>query len=165
MKKITFMLLLGLLTYPPPVFGQRKAAQTLLTGHWEGVVTQDFKDAATGLTTRIEYKTYLDLTQKGETVTGVATFVYQDAAKNKSYRATMEIKGTFKKNVLLEYEETQIMRADSVPQSEWCQKKAELVFKKTPNAITLEGLWEGSTRSFGKCAPGRILLRKPPPRV
>jgi hypothetical protein len=170
MKRLLFVIgsLMGLLVAPPPVYAQKKGKKTLKTvigGHWEGVVTQDFKDAKTGLTNRIEYTMYLDIRQYGETVSGTATFVYTDEKKAKKYQSTMEVVGTFKSNTLFQYTETQIMKADSVPNSEWCQKKATLIFRMNNNQPTLEGLWEGSTASFGTCAPGRILLRKPPSKV
>ena len=170
MKKVffVFFLLFSLFIAPPPVFGQKKSkkkAPPPLNGHWSGVVTQDFKDPKTGVLLRVDYEMYLELQQQGEQVSGTGTFVYRDKTTGKVYQAVREIKGVFKGNALLSYEEGILLRADSVPQSEWCRKKAELIFRKTTEAITLEGMWEGSTNSFGTCTPGRILLRKPPPRV
>ncbi|MFM2269545.1 MAG: hypothetical protein RL757_2986 [Bacteroidota bacterium] len=170
MKKIffAFFLLSSLFIAPPPVFGQKKGKKNAappLNGHWSGVVTQDFRDPKTGATQRVDYEMYLELRQNGEKISGTGTFVYRDKATGKAYQAVREISGVFKENRLLKYEEGAIIRSDSVPQSEWCQKKAELIYRKTSESATLEGMWEGFTASFGACTPGRILLKKRPSRV
>ena len=65
----------------------------------------------------------------------------------------------------LKYAETKTVNFDPIPDAEWCIKKVELIYKNINNQPTLEGIWEGATGSNRNCIPGRVSLKKKPPRV
>lgn len=145
--------------FEPTILNQKKP-EIRIDGHWEGSITQDYRDK--NGTTRVEYDMQLDLNQNGKKITGVAYFTYK--TENKTYSAKMAVSGTFSKGLFFQYEEKSILQHDPIPQAEWCTKKAELIYRVKNDRPTLEGLWEGNT-TFGGCVPGRIYLRKPPIRA
>ncbi|MEO0043060.1 MAG: hypothetical protein RL329_2508 [Bacteroidota bacterium] len=126
--------------------------KTDITGYWEGTITQDYPGGK-----RVDYAMEVDFVQKGKTITGIAT------VHHLQYGAKMSVEGKGKGNYF-RFEEGKIIKYDQLPQAEWCFKKYELIYRHTGSEETLEGLWEGKS-SFGDCDPGRILLKKRPPRV
>jgi hypothetical protein len=125
-----------------------------ISGHWEGSITQDMPNG-----TRVDYEMEVDITQKKKVCTGIAYVHFE-----KKYHAQMDFKGKFTKDLFLNYDEQTILKYDQIPNSEWCIKKADLIYKVKDMVPTLEGLWEGKT-SFSNCIPGRIYLKKQKPKV
>ena len=123
------------------------------SGHWEGTITQDYEDK------RIIYNMEVDITQSGKTVKG-KSFVH-----HKQYAAEMEFTGKFKKNYL-QYQETKILKSDSIPLADWCLKYVDLRYSEPKGIPTLEGVWQGYASNLSVvCDPGRIFLTKKPTRV
>ncbi len=137
-------------------FFPQKNEKTTVAGHWEGTITRD-----EGGGKRTTFAMELDVVQKDKNVTGLSYVSYEDGAKK--YAAQMDVKGKVN-GTYFKYLETKIVKADSIPDNEWCIKKADLIFRIQNDKPTLEGIWEGTT-NVGKCTPGRIFLQKRPPRV
>jgi hypothetical protein len=127
-----------------------------ISGHWEGTITRD-----EGGGKRSIYKMDLDVFQKGKALNGISYVHFDDGEKQ--YHAKMEVSGKIS-GTYVKYFETKMLRADSIPNTEWCVKKADLIHRIKDTQPTLEGIWEGVT-TLGGCVPGRIFLQKKPPRV
>jgi hypothetical protein len=127
-----------------------------ITGHWEGTLTHD-----EGGGKRTIYSIQLDLLQRKNEVTGTSYMNHE--VDEKTYYAKFEAQGKMNGNYF-KFIESKIINADSIPQASWCIKKAELMYRKTQNIETLEGISEGAS-SLGDCKPGRIFLQRKPPRV
>lgn len=128
-----------------------------IAGHWEGTITRD-----EGAGRRSIYRMEVDVNQKGKDISGVSYLHFEDTEGNQ-YHAKMAFVGKLN-NTFFKYLETKIITADTIPGTEWCIKRAELIFRLQDSKPTLEGLWEGIT-SQGECTPGRIFLEKKPPRA
>lgn len=137
-------------------FPLQKNENSNIAGHWEGTITRD-----EGGGKRTSFAMELDVVQKGKKVSGLSYVSYEDGVKK--YAAQMEVTGKLN-GTYFKYLETKIVKADSIPDNEWCVKKADLIFRIQKDKPTLEGIWEGTT-NVGKCTPGRIFLQKKPPRV
>lgn len=128
-----------------------------ISGHWEGTGTRD-----EGGGKRTVFPVELEVVQKGKEITGVSIVRFENGAKN--YQAKMEIKGKLTKT-FLSYIETRVMNADSIPNTNWCVKKANLIYRENKGMPTLEGIWDGITQDGKPCTPGRIFLQRRPPRA
>ncbi len=142
---------------PTENLNKSNAGKNDFEGVWVGKITRD-----EGGGQRAEFDMKLELKQNGKRVTGVSSITFQ--LNNKDYSAKMEITGKAS-GQFLRYIETRIITADSIPSTEWCMKKAELILKIQEGRPSLEGLWEGFTTGAKQCLPGRIFLQKPKPRV
>jgi hypothetical protein len=127
-----------------------------VSGHWEGTITRD-----EGGGKRTVYAMDLDLNQKGKELKGISYLHFEDGSK--TYHAKMEVKGKIN-GTYIKYVETRFLNADSIPNADWCIKKADLIHRIQNSSPTLEGIWEGAT-SFGECIPGRIFLQKKLPKA
>jgi hypothetical protein len=127
-----------------------------VSGHWEGTITRD-----EGGGRRTTYTMDLDINQKGKSINGISYVHYDDGTK--LYHAKMAVSGKISGSYV-KYLETKLLRSDSIPDTEWCVKKADLIHRIKDTQPTLEGIWEGVT-SLGGCVPGRIFLQKKPPKV
>ncbi len=128
-----------------------------IAGHWEGTITRD-----EGAGRRSVYRMEIDVNQKGKEISGVSYLHFEDTEGNQ-YHAKMAFVGKLN-NTYFKFLETKILTADNIPGTEWCIKRAELIFKIQDSKPILEGLWEGIT-SQGECTPGRIFLEKKPPKA
>ena len=127
-----------------------------ISGHWEGTITRD-----EGGGRRTTYGMDLDINQKGKVLTGISYVHFDNGTRQ--YHAKIEVTGKIS-GTYIKYLETKLLRADSIPDAEWCVKKADLIHRVQDTQPTLEGIWEGVT-NMGNCVPGRIFLQKKPPRV
>lgn len=128
-----------------------------ISGFWEGTISRD-----EGYGKRVMFQIEIIFTQKGKNVTGIS--IVRATDDSKTYNAKMELEGKIKSSYL-KYVETKIVSADPIPDAEWCIKKVELIYKNTNDQPTLEGIWEGATGSNRNCIPGRVTLKRKPPRV
>lgn len=128
-----------------------------ISGHWEGTGTRD-----EGGGKRTVFPVELEVAQKGKEISGVSIVRFENGTKN--YQAKMEIKGKLTKT-FLSYIETRVMNADSIPNTNWCVKKADLIYRENKGMPTLEGIWDGITQDGKPCTPGRIFLQRRPPRA
>jgi hypothetical protein len=128
-----------------------------VSGFWEGTITRD-----EGYGRRTVFQMELTLIQKGRDITG--TSIVRSVSEKRTYNAKMDLAGKVNKTVV-KYIEHQILSYDPIPDAEWCIKKVELIHKIKGNTPCLEGLWEGATGSNRNCIPGRVELKKKPPRV
>ena len=128
-----------------------------ISGFWEGTISRD-----EGYGKRVMFEIEVILTQKGKEITGISIVRAKD--EKRVYSAKMELAGKIK-NGYLKYLETKIVAADVIPEAEWCIKKVELIYKNKDNVPTLDGIWEGITGSSKNCIPGRVALKRKPPRV
>lgn len=128
-----------------------------ISGFWEGTISRD-----EGYGKRVTFEIEVILMQKGKDITGVSIVRATDSGK--TYSAKMDLVGKIKSSYL-KYTETKILSSDPIPDAEWCIKKVELIYKNTNNVPTLEGMWEGVTGSSRNCIPGRVSLKRKPPRV
>ena len=128
-----------------------------ISGFWEGTISRD-----EGFGKRVMFQIEVIFTQKGKDITGIS--IVRATDDTKTYNAKMELVGKFKSSYL-KYVETKIVSADPIPDAEWCIKKVELIYKNTNNEPTLEGIWEGATGTNRNCIPGRVSLKRKPPRV
>ena len=135
----------------------RKLSEKIdVSGHWEGTITRD-----EGGGKRTVYVMDLDLNQKGKELNGISYLHFDNGTKK--YNAKMEVKGKVNGSYV-KYLETKLLNADSIPNADWCIKKADLIHRIQNSSPTLEGIWEGVT-SFGECVPGRIFLQKKLPKA
>ena len=132
-------------------------ADVNISGFWEGTISRDG-----GYGKRVMFEIEVILMQKGKDITGVS--IVRAADSGKTYSAKMDLVGKIKGNYL-KYTETKILSSDQIPEAEWCIKKVELIYKNTNNVESLEGIWEGITGSSRNCIPGRVALKRKPPRV
>ena len=139
------------------VLRKMNMAETDISGFWEGTITRD-----EGYGKRVMFDIEVIFTQKGKDITGIS--IVRAVDNNRTYNAKMELSGKLK-GTYLKYVETKILSADVIPEAEWCIKKVELIYKNTNNVPTLDGIWEGVTGSSRSCIPGRVSLRRKPPRV
>ena len=130
---------------------------TDISGHWEGTITRD-----EGGGKRTVYRMEMDVTQKAKEIKGIS-YVHFEDANDVHYHAKIAFIGKLNGSYF-KYLETKIIAADVIPQTEWCVKRADLIFRIQNSKPTLEGLWEGITTQ-GECMPGRIFLEKKPPRA
>ena len=128
-----------------------------ISGFWEGTISRD-----EGYGKRVMFQIEVIFMQKGKNITGISIVRATDGTK--TYNAKMELDGRLK-GTYLKYVETKIVSADPIPDAEWCIKKVELIYKTPNNEPTLEGIWEGATNSDRNCIPGRVSLKRKPPRV
>ncbi len=136
----------------------KSTAKTLdISGFWEGTITRD-----EGYGRRVNFDIEIIFTQKGNDITGIS--IVRAKADNKTYSAKMELGGKLK-GTYLKYVESKILMADVIPDADWCIKKVELIYKTKDNVPSLEGIWEGVTGSNKNCIPGRLTLKRKPPRV
>ena len=159
MRFLATIFILSCFIIPPSVFGVKKgeiSEKIDISGHWEGTITRD-----EGGGKRTTYNMDLDINQKGKTLTGISYVHYDDGTKK--YHAKMEVTGKISGSYV-KYLETKMLQADSIPNSDWCVKKADLIHRIQNSSPTLEGIWEGAT-SFGECVPGRIFLQKKLPKA
>lgn len=131
--------------------------ETDISGFWEGTISRD-----EGFGKRVMFEIEVIFTQKGKNITGIS--IVRTSGDSKTYNAKMELEGKIKSSYL-KYVETKIVSADPIPDTEWCIKKVELIYKNINNQPTLEGIWEGATGSNRNCIPGRVSLKRKPPRV
>ncbi|MBL7816214.1 MAG: hypothetical protein JNL70_14440 [Saprospiraceae bacterium] len=131
--------------------------KTDISGFWEGTISRD-----EGYGKRVMFDIEVIFTQKGKDITGIS--IVRATEDKKTYSAKMEFVGKLK-GTYLKYEETKIVSADKIPDADWCIKKVELILKMTHNVPTLEGMWEGVTGDKKSCIPGRVTLKRKPPRV
>ncbi len=131
--------------------------ETDISGYWEGTISRD-----EGYGKRVMFQIEVIFTQKGKDITGIS--IVRATDDTRTYNAKMELEGKFKSSYL-KYVETKIVSADPIPDAEWCIKKVELIYKDTNNVPTLEGIWEGATGTNRNCIPGRVSLKRKPPRV
>ena len=130
---------------------------TDISGHWEGTITRD-----EGGGKRAVFRMEMDVTQNGKEIKGIS-YVHFEDVNNVQYHAKLAFIGKLNGSYF-KYLETKIITADVIPQTEWCVKRADLIFRIQDSKPTLEGLWEGITTQ-GECMPGRIFLEKKPPRA
>ena len=128
-----------------------------ISGFWEGTITRD-----EGYGKRVNFEIEVIFTQKGKVITGVSIVRSKDDTR--VYSAKMDLAGKLN-GTYLKYVETKILSADQIPDADWCIKKVELIYKTPDNVPTLEGIWEGVTGSNRNCIPGRLTLKRKPPRV
>lgn len=128
-----------------------------ISGYWEGTISRD-----EGYGKRVMFQIEVIFIQKGKNITGIS--IVRATDDTKTYNAKMELEGKFKSSYL-KYVETKIVSADPIPDAEWCIKKVELIYKTPNNEPTLEGIWEGATGTNRNCIPGRVSLKRKPPRV
>ena len=139
-----------------------------ISGYWEGTISRD-----EGYGKRVNFEIEVIFTQKGKEITGIS--IVRAKSDNKVYNAKMELVGKLNGSYL-KYAETKTVNFDPIPDAEWCIKKVELIYKNTNQMPTLEGIWEGVTQTkSGKegdtklktetCIPGRVALKRKPPRV
>ena len=133
-----------------------KASVIDISGHWEGTITRD-----EGAGKRTVYQMEMEVTQRDKAIMGTSIVHYDGGTRQ--YHAKMEFKGKLT-GTYFKYLETRVVNSDSIPNTEWCVKKADLIHRIQDTRPTLEGIWEGVT-SMGDCMPGRIFLQKKPPRV
>ncbi len=133
------------------------ADKTDISGHWEGTITRD-----EGGGKRTVYKMEMDVTQNAKEINGIS-YVHFEDANDVQYHAKIAFIGKLNGSYF-KYLETKIIAADVIPKTEWCIKRADLIFRIQDSKPTLEGLWEGITTQ-GECTPGRIFLEKKPPRA
>jgi hypothetical protein len=131
--------------------------ETDISGFWEGTISRD-----EGYGKRVMFEIEVIFTQKGKDITGIS--IVRATDNSKTYNAKMELVGKFKSSYL-KYVETKIVSSDPIPDADWCIKKVELIYKNINNQPTLEGIWEGVTGSNRNCIPGRVSLKRKPPRV
>ena len=124
---------------------------------WEGTITRD-----EGYGKRVNFEIEVIFMQKSKEITGISIVRAVDGKT--TYNAKMDLVGKIK-GTYLKYVETKILSADPIPDADWCIKKVELIFKNTNNVPTLEGIWEGVTNRNSNCIPGRVSLKRKPPRV
>ncbi len=133
-------------------------ADVNIAGFWEGTISRD-----EGYGKRVMFEMEVILSQNGKNITGISIVRAKDG--NRVYSAKMDLVGKIK-NSYFKYSETQIVSSDVIPEAEWCVKKVELIYKTGKNnEPTLEGMWEGITGGKRACIPGRVLLKRKPPRV
>lgn len=128
-----------------------------ISGFWEGTISRD-----EGYGKRVVFEIEVILTQKGKEISGISIVRANDSGK--TYSAKMDLVGKIKSSYV-KYTESKILSADQIPEAEWCIKKVELIYKNANNVPTLEGMWEGITGSSRNCIPGRVALKRKPPRV
>lgn len=151
--------LFSIFAHPTPETRVKKSSSVDkidITGHWEGTITRD-----EGGGKRTTYAMDLDIYQKGKALNGISYVHFDDGTRQ--FHAKMEVEGKINGSYI-KYIETKLLRADSIPNAEWCVKKADLIHRIKDTQPTLEGIWEGVT-NMGGCVPGRIFLQKKPPRV
>ncbi len=136
---------------------KKPAKETDISGYWEGTISRD-----EGYGKRVMFQIEVILMQNGRDITGIS--IVRATDDTRTYNAKMELVGKFKSSYL-KYVETKIVSSDPIPDAEWCIKKVELIYKNTNNEPTLEGIWEGATGSNRNCIPGRVSLKRKPPRV
>lgn len=136
---------------------KKPSKETDISGYWEGTISRD-----EGYGKRVMFQIEVIFTQKGRDISGIS--IVRATDDTRTYNAKMELSGKFKSSYL-KYIETKIVSADPIPDAEWCIKKVELIYKNTNNQPTLEGIWEGATGSDRNCIPGRVSLKRKPPRV
>ncbi len=120
-------------------FGMEGSAQ-LLSGRWEGVLTQSGK--------RDTFFYTLELTQKGETVSGVSQSRTSDGKTTAQFTVTGFWDGH--QLTLQEIEQTE------PPNGGWCLKYATLQLSEKGEAYVLVGAWKAD-----RCSPGTIALQRP----
>ena len=64
-----------------------------------------------------------------------------------------------KNSNILEIQEVEIIKADALPNGEWCVKNIILKRFFEKNEIIWRGEWTGKT-SFSSCSPGKIYLKR-----
>jgi hypothetical protein len=139
-----------------------------ISGYWEGTISRD-----EGYGKRINFEIEVVFTQKGKEITGIS--IVRAKSDGKIYNAKMELSGRIN-GTYLKYAETKTVNFDPIPDAEWCVKKVELIYKNTNQLPTLEGVWEGMTQTKStkegdtklkteNCIPGRVVLKRKPPRV
>jgi hypothetical protein len=157
MYMTTLFYMFLLLLSPTTPFSTKKPLEKIdISGHWEGTITRD-----EGGGKRTTYTMDLDISQKGKALNGISYVHYDDGTKQ--YHAKMAMEGKIIGSYV-KYLETKMLQADSIPNAEWCVKKADLIHRIKETQPTLEGIWEGVT-NMGGCVPGRIFLQKKPPRA
>lgn len=136
---------------------KKPAKETDISGYWEGTISRD-----EGYGKRVMFQIEVIFTQKGRDISGIS--IVRATDDTRTYNAKMELSGKIKSSYL-KYVETKIVASDPIPDAEWCIKKVELIYKNTNNVPTLEGIWEGATGTNRNCIPGRVSLKRKPPRV
>ncbi len=116
----------------------------LLSGRWEGVVTQEGKNSV--------FYYEIDVVQEGNAVSGTSYSV----SKEGETEARFEISGVWDGQQLTLQEISQL----EPEEPKWCLKFATLQFKMTDEGYQLDGEW----RAPG-CTPGRMTLTRIPTRT
>ncbi len=122
-----------------------------MEGSWEGVLTHPGGY-------RTEYIFYLEI-KKVEDGYECWSMVRVD-----EIYAEMAMSGTSFDQELLILEDKEILTNDIEQGMEWCMKRYVLRLINDNGILRLEGDWNGTT-SFGTCDPGKVHMKKRPPRV
>lgn len=127
------------------------AAQHDFSGVWKGTLTQD----PGGFAPVYDFELYLR--QDGHKVSGRSFVAIGDI------HAVMDLQGEVIGNTL-HFKETNIVQHWKREDMEWCYKQAGLTLSGQGKQTRLEGPWRGNT-GFSDCIPGKIYLKKAPPRA
>ena len=129
------------------------AQRDTLSGLWEGVLTIE-KDGVIAA----NYDVFFNFNEENDVITGTSTIVYNNMSAKISFRATQ------KNTKSLEIQEIEILKADVLPNGEWCVKNISLKRFFEKNEVIWRGEWIGKT-SFSDCPSGKIYLKKAVKRV
>lgn len=117
-------------------------------GRWTGIITQE-----AGATTR-----YFDMVMDVGAVLGRdSAFTVNSHVMDGDYHAYMAADAFVASGGELIVVEREIVRADSIPNMEWCVKRFRLRRSMEAGSLHLRGEWLGDA-SFGPCIPGDIDL-------
>ena len=121
-------------------------------GLWVGYNTQDDQSS---YSSKYDFEIYLH--QKDDQIQG------RSYATIDSLYAEMIIQGKWDGRYL-HLQEVEVVRQQADDGMEWCIKSCRLQLIYDDDGYFLEGSWTGST-SFSTCIPGRVYLKKVPPRA
>lgn len=138
--------LFGLLLFANP--SEATAQRDTLAGLWEGVLTIE-KDGKISS----EYTVFFNFSEENDSISGISNIIYKDKSAKLFFQAEL------KTPEILEIKETEIIRADVLPNGEWCIKNIVLHRFFENNQLVWRGEWSGKT-SFSNCSPGKIYLKR-----
>lgn len=119
-----------------------------LNGQWKGILLQPGSMLST------QYSFELNLSQKGNVITGTSVIMMKGKA---NVKGTMKLRGTFEAG-LLRFEETEIVNSDGMGgDAYWCLKKCILRYSVREHKAYLSGEWKGAA-GFESCPGGTIAI-------
>lgn len=131
---------------------QLLAQHAVFVGKWEGKLTQNEGGY------RQEYSFVLQVESRGDVLRGTS-FVRVEAIF-----AEMDWVGFVADGNVLHFREERLRRAHKPRELEWCYKSSQLKLVRRPDALYLEGPWQGTSET-GICIPGWIVIRKQIPKA
>ena len=76
----------------------------------------------------------------------------------------MQISGKWMSNTKIKLQDLRILEHEEPKNIDWCYKTYILEFKTAKGHSKLEGNWSGKTMT-APCVPGKVQLKRPPPRA